>query len=84
MQLLSFDHDDGKDIWIEIVADGFLYNMVRNIAGALFEIGVGRFGHRWIQSVLESKVRDSSSQTAPPQGLCLVKVNYPDSLFLNA
>jgi tRNA pseudouridine38-40 synthase len=59
-----------------------LYNMVRNIAGALCEVGVGRFGYRWIQTVLESRERDSSSQTAPPQGLCLVKVNYPDSLFL--
>jgi tRNA pseudouridine38-40 synthase len=83
LKVLSFEHDDGQDIWIEIEADGFLYNMVRNIAGALCEIGVGRFGHRWIQAVLESKVRDSSSQTAPPQGLCLVKVNYPDTLFLS-
>lgn len=74
--------NDGYLFEIEIEADGFLYNMVRNITGALCEVGVGRLGQRWLKSVLEGRVRDPSSQTAPAQGLCLVEVTYPDSLFL--
>jgi tRNA pseudouridine38-40 synthase len=79
----SQQHEDGCDIRIEIEADGFLYNMVRNIAGALCEVGVGRFGPRWIKGVLESKERQSTSQTAPARGLCLMQVQYPESLFID-
>lgn len=75
---------NGHDVHIEIEADGFLYNMVRNIAGALSEVGIGRFSPRWIAEVLEKRVRDSSSQTAPALGLCLMHVEYPESLFLPA
>lgn len=74
--------NDGDLFEIEIEADGFLYNMVRNITGALCEVGVGRLSPRWLSGVLESRVRDPSSQTAPAQGLCLVEVKYPMSLFL--
>jgi tRNA pseudouridine38-40 synthase len=83
LSVVSRVHEDGCDIEIEIEADGFLYNMVRNIAGALCEIGVGRFSPYWIERVLESKQRDPSSQTAPPNGLCLVSVHYSDTLFLS-
>lgn len=75
---------DGKELHIDIEADGFLYNMVRNIAGALVEVGTERFVPRWIQTVLEGRVRDSSSSTAPPYGLCLMHVTYPDHVFLDA
>ncbi|XZE43756.1 tRNA pseudouridine(38-40) synthase TruA [Pirellulaceae bacterium SH467] len=75
-------HLDGQNVSIEIEADGFLYNMVRNIVGALCEVGLGRFDPSWVQAVLESKQRDSSSQTAPGQGLCLVCVRYPEHLFV--
>ena len=74
--------NDGDLFEIEIEADGFLYNMVRNITGALCEVGVGRLSPRWLSGVLESRVRDPSSQTAPAQGLCLIEVKYPPSLFL--
>lgn len=73
---------DGHTIAIEIEADGFLYNMVRNIVGALCEVGAGRFSPHWMKTVLESKVRDSGSQTAPGHGLCLIEVRYPDRCFL--
>jgi tRNA pseudouridine38-40 synthase len=72
---------EGDEIWIEIEADGFLYNMVRNIVGSLIEIGTGRFGPRWILDVLASKDRGRAGQTAPPQGLCLLHVDYPDACF---
>ena len=73
---------DGTDLWIEIEADGFLYNMVRNIVGTLWTIGSGRYGPRRMKTFLESKQRDTSDFTAPPQGLCLLKVNYPNQVYL--
>ena len=72
----------GVEICIEIEADGFLYNMVRNIAGALVEIGKTRFSPLWIETTLKSAERSSVSQTAPARGLCLLQVKYPSNLFL--
>ena len=72
----------GRELWVEIEADGFLYNMVRNIAGALVEIGKGRFSPAWLETLLEGRERDSESQTAPARGLCLMRVDYPESVFL--
>jgi tRNA pseudouridine38-40 synthase len=73
---------DGYDLLIDIEADGFLYNMVRNIVGSLVEIGTGRYGARWIDDTLKSKERSRAGQTAPPEGLCLMQVNYPEACFL--
>ncbi len=73
----------GTEITIEIEADGFLYNMARNITGALVEIGKDRFSPLWIDSLLNSSKRSAVSQTAPARGLCLLYVKYPPSLFLN-
>jgi len=74
---------DGLDICIEVEADGFLYNMVRNIVGALRDVGADRFGPRWIHSALESRERRQTDLTAPARGLCLMQVNYLQNLFLD-
>ncbi len=74
---------DGVDIVIEIEADGFLYNMVRNITGALVDVGSERFAPRRMQLVLDARVRDTTSQTAPARGLCLDSVQYPPHMFLS-
>lgn len=71
----------GNELRLEIEADGFLYNMVRNIAGALVEIGRGRFEPGWIETVLASRRRALESQTAPARGLCLLRVDYPEHLL---
>jgi tRNA pseudouridine38-40 synthase len=63
-------------IEVEIEADGFLYNMVRNIVGTLIEIGQGRAGEQWMTEVLAARDRRQAGQTAPPQGLFLVRVDY--------
>jgi tRNA pseudouridine38-40 synthase len=73
----------GTEVQIEIQADGFLYNMVRNITGALVEIGKGRLGLGWLDGVIESRMRDPRGQTAPARGLCLMHVQYPESLYVN-
>lgn len=61
---------------IEVAADGFLYNMVRNIVGTLVEVGRGNHPHRWIDDVIAAKDRNIAGPTAPPHGLFLVDVNY--------
>ena len=83
LSIQAFPSMDGQDLWIEIEADGFLYNMVRNIVGALWTIGSDRFSPLWMQTFLQMQARDTSSHTAPPQGLCLVEVTYPDLVYLD-
>jgi len=61
---------------IEIEADGFLYNMVRNIVGTLLEIGRGKQPPEWIDHLIAARDRDQAGPTAPPQGLSLIRVDY--------
>jgi tRNA pseudouridine38-40 synthase len=63
-------------IIVEVAADGFLYNMVRNIVGAVVEVGRGAQPPEWIAHVLAAKNRQIRYSTAPPHGLFLVKVDY--------
>jgi tRNA pseudouridine38-40 synthase len=65
-------------ITIEVEADGFLYNMVRAIVGTLVEVGRGTQPESWVADVLESKDRHRAGPNAPPQGLFLVRVQYPE------
>jgi len=61
---------------IDIEADSFLYNMVRNIAGTLLEIGRGRFPEGSMRKILEARNRRLAGPALPAKGLCLVKVKY--------
>ncbi|SRR6056297_291947 len=61
---------------IEVEADGFLYNMVRNIVGTLIEVGRGKRPAAWVDQVLAAKNRDHAGPTAPPHGLFLLSVRY--------
>jgi tRNA pseudouridine38-40 synthase len=63
-------------IIIEVEADGFLYNMVRNIVGTLVAVGKGRGAIGWPAEVLALKDRTKAGMTAPAQGLFLVGVDY--------
>ena len=65
-----------KWVSIEIEADRFLYNMVRNIVGTLVETGRGRWKPEKIKEILEAKDRKAAGPIAPPEGLCLVHINY--------
>lgn len=68
------DRDPLCNIWIS--GGGFLKQMVRIIAGTLVDVGLGRIPKGKIPEILKQKQRDSAGQTAPPQGLSLVKVLY--------
>jgi tRNA pseudouridine38-40 synthase len=66
----------GHLVDIDIEADGFLYNMVRNIVGTLLEIGRGRFAEGSMRKIIASKNRALAGPTVPAKGLCLLKVRY--------
>lgn len=63
-------------IEIYIQADGFLYNMVRNIVGTLIDVGRGRISPEEVKDILKKRHRPAAGQTAPAKGLCLVRVFY--------
>lgn len=63
-------------IKLEVAADGFLYNMVRNIVGTLVEVGRNRRDAEWVREVLHGRDRRNAGPAAPPHGLFLVRVDY--------
>ena len=67
---------DARDIHIDITGDGFLYNMVRIITGTLVEVGLGKREPVDLRRIIDSRDRAQAGHTAPPQGLCLMKVYF--------
>ena len=67
---------EGDLIYMDVTADGFLYKMVRNIAGTLLAIGSGQLPLDEMPKILKAKNRESAWDTAPAEGLCLMKVKY--------
>ena len=74
----------GRFIVIDIRANAFLQHMVRNITGALLDIGRGEQDVDWIKQLIGLKDRARSSATAAPDGLYLVGVSYPGEFKLPA
>jgi tRNA pseudouridine38-40 synthase len=72
----------GEEVFMDIEANAFLLHMVRNIAGVLILIGEGRQAPAWAGAVLAARDRTLAATTAPPNGLCLVAVRYPDHFRL--
>lgn len=68
----------GDEVRIEVSANAFLYHMVRNIAGTLIEVGVGKREPEWVAEVLALRQRARAGVTASPDGLYFVGVDYPD------
>lgn len=66
----------GDRIIIELTGNGFLYNMVRIIAGTLVDVGLGKIGPDEIPEIIENGERSRAGKTLPPHGLYLVKVEY--------
>lgn len=65
-----------EDITIRISGNGFLYNMVRIIAGTLIRVGRGFYEPEKVKEILEQKERTSAGVTAPAEGLVLVSIDY--------
>ena len=61
---------------IELTGNGFLYNMVRIIAGTLIDVGIGKIKPEEVKEIIEKKERKNAGKTLPARGLCLLKVDY--------
>lgn len=76
-EIYSLDIKKENDcIHIDVVGNGFLYNMVRMIAGTLIEVGRGKVKSEEIEDIIASKDRSRTKKTAPAKGLTLVEVSY--------
>jgi tRNA pseudouridine38-40 synthase len=65
-----------QPIAVDVEADGFLYNMVRNIVGSLVLVGRGDYDAAWVSQVLSGMDRKLAGPTAPACGLTLMEVRY--------
>ena len=66
----------GDRVIIELTGNGFLYNMVRIIAGTLIDVGIGKIKPEEVKEIIEKKERKNAGKTLPARGLCLLKVDY--------
>ncbi|MGF1537553.1 MAG: tRNA pseudouridine(38-40) synthase TruA [Elainellaceae cyanobacterium] len=71
----------GPFVRVELQASGFLYGMVRLLVGMLVDVGCGKRSLASFQDVWQLEQRDQVKYAAPPQGLCLLRVGYPDIPF---
>ena len=73
----SIEIQQKKDLlYLNFHGTGFLQNMVRILTGTLLEVGFGKRSVASVKEVLEAKDRKLAGHTAPPQGLCLMRVDY--------
>lgn len=68
--------EENGEIVIRITGNGFLYNMVRIIAGTLIRVGRGYYEPEKVKEILGAKERTEAGVTAPPQGLVLMEIRY--------
>ncbi len=73
-----------RGLALVVEGDGFLYNMVRTIAGTLLDVGRGRMQPADVARALESRQRALAGPTAPAAGLWLVSVRYGEACFSGA
>lgn len=75
---LSEWHREGEMLYYNVAGNGFLYNMVRILAGTMLEIGSGRRPEDTVLKALKEQDRESAGATAPAKGLTLWRVRYED------
>ncbi len=82
LRIETLQRDPFTEVRIYITADGFLYNMVRNMVGTLMHVGRGSEPPTWAKWALEQKDRVHAGQTAPANGLFLEQVFYPPETLI--
>jgi len=76
--------EDGRLLSIDVWGNGFLYKMVRTMAGSLLEVGRGKWTLKRLEESLKALDRRSAGPTLPGQGLCLLRVYYDPTALANA
>ena len=69
-------YKEGDRVFIELTGNGFLYNMVRIIAGTLVDVGIGKIKPDEIPEIIKMQKRENAGKTLPPNGLYLLRVMY--------
>jgi tRNA pseudouridine38-40 synthase len=69
-------------VTLDVTANGFLYHMVRNIAGSLMRVGLGKEKVSWVKQILDNLDRSQAAQTASPEGLYFLGARYPEHYCL--
>ncbi len=67
----------GPWVALDVEADGFLYRMVRSMAGTLWRVGTGALTACEMDRLVAQRRRDQAGPSLPPHGLCLLRVRYP-------
>ncbi len=67
----------GSEVRLTFTGNGFLYHMVRILAGTLLEVGMGKRNAATMPTLLAARQRSEAGMLAPAQGLCLTAVSYP-------
>ena len=67
---------EGEFVVITVTGDGFLYNMIRIMAGTLMLAGTGKLDFDGLLKIIESRDRTKAGKTAGPNGLTLMEINY--------
>lgn len=70
--------EEGNDLIIRVCGGGFLYNMVRIIAGTLLDVGMGKKTPKDMPEILECRNRSAAGPTAPAHGLTLIKYEFEE------
>lgn len=79
----AFWQEKDQMLIFTIEGNRFLRGMVRAIVGTMLEVGLSRMSVKEFHSILLSKDRKKAGRAAPPDGLFLTKIKYPDSIFLS-
>jgi tRNA pseudouridine38-40 synthase len=80
LQAIALDARNGEVV-LTLQGDGFLYHMVRIIAGTLLLVAQGKIEPQAVAAIIDSRDRRQAGKTMPPQGLCLEQVLYEPPLF---
>ncbi|MBJ3762643.1 tRNA pseudouridine(38-40) synthase TruA [Maribius pontilimi] len=81
LEVESVDTDHGREIHLHVQARSFLHHQVRSFAGTLERVGSGAWDPDDVKAALEARDRTRCGPVAPPQGLYLMAVEYPDNPF---
>ena len=69
---------EGEWVYLDAMSRSFLHNQIRSFVGSLVEVGSGRKPVEWITEILEARDRRACGPVAPPDGLYLTQVDYPE------
>lgn len=77
---LTVNRDKDDVVTVRICGSGFLYNMVRIIAGTLLRVGTGMYGPEHVEEILQARDRQAAGPTLPAKGLTLISLDYEKEL----